>query len=216
MVSETSLLQKFIDWLAKSSDPADRIKRNVILLIIIAALSLLPITLSSSSARFWAPLVAVAILIAFLATFGAAASIKEKLALGDEIVIFSRKIRVSWLKNEQVTTAWRLLTRLGLLFPAVIFFLFWTLLFISAWAWDPSVCLADPAIACTGAFAGLEKSPTFGDFLYFAVNMAFANPVPDILATSRLTHTLVTLEVISGIALATLYAGAFFGFARKK
>lgn len=209
-------MQKFIDWLAKSSDPADRIKRNIILLLIIAALSLMPLALSVSSARFWAPLVAATILVAFLATFGAAASLKEKLVLGDEIVIFSRKIRVSWLKNEQVTAAWRLLTRLGLLFPAVIFFLFWTLLFIAAWAWDPSVCPADPAIPCQGAFAGLEESPTFGDFLYFAVNMAFANPVPDILATSRLTHTLVTLEVISGIALATLYAGAFFGFVRNK
>jgi hypothetical protein len=95
-------------------------------------------------------------------------------------------------------------------------FVFWTLLYITVWAWDPGICPADPAVACSAAFSGIGAAPIFGDFLYFSVNMSFANPVPDILANSRLAHTLVTIEVISGISLATFYAGTFFGLGGQK
>src|SRR5947208_14912748 len=62
---------------------------------------------------------------------------------------------------------------------------------------------------------GCGAHPTFGDFLYMAVNLAFANPPPDLLAHSRVAHMAVTLEVISGVALVALYAGSFFGLGQR-
>src|SRR5205807_1992096 len=83
------------------------------------------------------------------------------------------------------------------------------------WAHSPEACSLDLTRPCHGAFQGTGTHPTFGDFLYMAVNLAFANPPPDLLAHSRLAHMAVTLEVISGVALVTLYAGAFFGLGRE-
>jgi hypothetical protein len=101
------------------------------------------------------------------------------------------------------------------LLPALMFFVFWALIYIAAWAWDPVACSADPAAACSGSFGGLGSNPLFGDILYYAVNMAFANPVPDVIGRSHLVHALNTVEVMSGIGLASLYAGAFFGLNQK-
>jgi hypothetical protein len=105
--------------------------------------------------------------------------------------------------------------RLGLALPALVFFCVWALIYALLWAYSPEACSLDLTRACHGAFQGAGTHPTFGDFLYIAVNLAFANPPPDVLAHSRLAHMAVTLEVISGVALVTLYAGAFFGLGRE-
>jgi hypothetical protein len=46
--------------------------------------------------------------------------------------------------------------------------------------------------------------------------MAFANPAPDLIAHTRAGHTAATIEVLSGVGLVTLYAGAFFGLAATR
>ena len=80
---------------------------------------------------------------------------------------------------------------------------------------SPDSCSLDLTQSCHGAFQGAGAHPTFGDFLYMAVNLAFANPPPDLLAHSRVAHMAVTLEVISGVALVALYAGSFFGLGQR-
>ena len=111
-----------------------------------------------------------------------------------------------------------LLNRLGSAFPmsldtalALVFFCLWAIVYLFIWAHDPAACPADTAHPCAGAFLGAGRHPTFGDFLYYSVNMAFANPAPDLIAHTRAGHTAATIEVLSGVGLVTLYAGAFFG-----
>lgn len=213
---DTQRSQRFLDWLGKKTTAGDRIKRNIFLLLFLALLSLLPLEITSA-AKFWAPGVAALILLLTLTSLGGAAWLSERMRViqnNKSVALISGKLPSA--PSRPIAFLWQLITRLGLLFPAVVFFLFWTLLYIAAWAWDPGMCPADPAIACSAALSGIGPAPIFGDFLYFAVNMAFANPVPDILANSRLAHTMVTIEVISGIALATFYAGTFFGLEHSK
>ena len=93
----------------------------------------------------------------------------------------------------------------------MLFFCGWALVYMLVWAHSPGACSLDLSRPCHGAFQGAGHDPTFGDFLYFSTNMAFANPAPDFVAHSRLAHTAATIEVLSGIGLVTLYAGAFFG-----
>jgi hypothetical protein len=104
-----------------------------------------------------------------------------------------------------------LMRRTGLALPALLFFCLWAVVYLFIWAHDPAACPADPGHPCAGAFLGAGKHPTFGDFLYYSVNMAFANPAPDLIAHTRVGHTAATIEVLSGVGLVTLYAGAFFG-----
>lgn len=105
----------------------------------------------------------------------------------------------------------QLVRRAGVALPALIFFVFWALVYMLIWSRDPAACAADPALACDGAFWGTGSHPSLGDFVYLSVNMAFANPVPDLIAQSQLAKAAATLEVLTGIGLATLYAGSFFG-----
>ena len=104
-----------------------------------------------------------------------------------------------------------LLRRTGLALPALLFFCLWAVVYLLIWAHAPAACPADPGLRCAGAFLGAGEHPTFGDFLYYSVNMAFANPAPDFIANTRVGHTAATIEVLSGVGLVTLYAGAFFG-----
>ena len=59
---------------------------------------------------------------------------------------------------------------------------------------------------CSGAFQGLSSHPTLGDFVYFVLNAAVVNVLPDITARSPLAHALYSGIVISGIALLARYA----------
>jgi hypothetical protein len=102
------------------------------------------------------------------------------------------------------------LRALGLPLLALGFFGLWTLSFMGLWALDPTQCGADPGSAANcGAFLGIDARPSLGDFVYFAVNVAFANLPPDFIAHSDAAHTLVTLEVVSGVALITAFATDF-------
>jgi hypothetical protein len=81
----------------------------------------------------------------------------------------------------------------------------WVSVSLLVWASDPAVCsMGTPN--CPGAFQGLAPHPTLGDFLYFVLNAAVVNVLPDITVRSPLGHALYSGIVISGLALLSTYA----------
>ena len=198
---------------ADARRPRAQLRRVLILLFLIAALCLLPLRLSPHSARVVTALVLAIVALTLLTTVAAFRRLLARFAEGDRLRLGGREVDVPRLDRpvrafEGVTA---LLRRTGLALPALLFFCLWAVVYLFIWAHDPAACPADPAHPCAGAFLGAGKHPTFGDFLYYSVNMAFANPAPDLIAHTRAGHTAATIEVLSGVGLVTLYAGAFFG-----
>lgn len=156
-----------------------------------------------------------------LAALSAAAGFRalvERMRRTDHLQLLRGRIRValpSMDRELRTFEAWMSLVReMGLALPALVFFCLWAFIYALLWAYSPEACSLDLTQPCHGAFQGAGMHPTFGDFLYMAVNLAFANPPPDLLAHSRVAHMAVTLEVISGVALVALFAGSFFGLGR--
>ena len=194
-------------------------RRFVLLLGALSVLMLLPLHLSPHAARVVAAvLVGVVLVVAVMAATGFR-RLLDHFERGDDIVLRGRRTTIAvptlGRRVRAVEGLAAILRRTGLALPALLFFCGWALVYMLIWAHSPESCPADPSLRCTGAFQGLSHDPTFGDFLYFAVNMAFANPVPDIIGRSRLAHTAATIEVLAGIGLVTLYAGSFFGIGRR-
>jgi hypothetical protein len=195
------------------------LRRFTVLLGALTALLLLPLHLSPHAARVVAAvLVAVVLVVAITAATGFR-RLLDRFVSGDDIVLRGGRTRIAVpVLGRQVRAlegVAAILRRTGLALPALLFFCGWAIVYMLIWAHSPEACRADPASVCAGAFQGTSATPTFGDFLYFATNMAFANPAPDIIAHSRLAHAAATIEVLSGIGLLTLYAGSFFGIGRE-
>jgi len=194
-----------------------QLRRFALLLVALAALLLLPLHLSPHAARVVAAvLVGVVLAVAILAATGFR-RLLERFVTGDTIVLSARvRVTVPTLGRQvrAVEGLAAILRRTGLALPALLFFCAWALIYMLIWAHSPEACSLDLSKPCVGAFQGAGHDPTFGDFLYFATNMAFANPAPDFVAHSRLAHTAATIEVLTGIGLVTLYAGSFFGIGR--
>lgn len=195
------------------------LRRFALLLITLTALLLLPLHLSPHAARVVAAvLVGIVLAVALVAAAGFR-RLLERFVSGDDIVLRGGCMRIAvpalGRQVRAVEGLAAILRRTGLALPALLFFCGWALVYTLIWAHSPASCPADPALRCGGAFQGLGHDPTFGDFLYFATNMAFANPAPDIIARSRPAHTAATIEVLTGIGLVTLYAGSFFGIGRR-
>jgi hypothetical protein len=194
------------------------LRRFALLLATLTALLLLPLHLSPHAARVVAAvLVGLVLLVAITAATGFR-RLLDRFVSGDDIVLRGGRTRIAVPTLGRQVRAFEglaaILRRTGISLPALLFFCGWALVYMLIWAHSPESCPADPAQPCAGAFQGLSANPTFGDFLYFAANMAFANPVPDIIGRSRLVHTAATIEVLTGIGLVTLYAGSFFGIGR--
>ena len=212
-------LQRILDWLeAPSGGPLAAARRLIFTLGMVFLLGVLPWHVYAGRARWWGPIALALIALLFLTSVGIGKRLGPQImqAIRGEQPLSLWKGRVSLTVPQLgiergVELFWQVLKRVGVLVPALMFFLFWTLIYITAWSWNPTTCSADPVQACAGAFGGLGTHPIFGDFLYYSVNMAFANPVPDVIGRSHLVHSLNTVEVMSGIGLASLYAGAFFG-----
>jgi hypothetical protein len=222
------LVAIFGRWLARLSGaivnpPQPRIIRGglgraALLMGILLVLGLAPIHLS----RGWTAVVGTVVLaVLALALVSAAAGFRalvRRMRGTDELRLLGGRVSIPLpgLDRElRAIEAWLGLVRgVGLALPALVFFCVWALIYALLWAYSPESCSLDLTRACHGAFQGAGSHPTFGDFLYIAVNLAFANPPPDLVAHSRAAHMAVTLEVISGVALVTLYAGAFFGLGR--
>ncbi|MDQ6804047.1 MAG: hypothetical protein M3065_03560 [Actinomycetota bacterium] len=223
------LVALFARWLARltgviANPPQPRIIRGglgraVLLMVTLLALGLAPIHLR----RGWTAAVGTVVFIVIvLVAISAAAGFQalvQRMRDTDRLRLFGGRVSVplpSLHRELQVFEAWmRVLRQLGLALPALVFFCVWAFIYALIWAYSPTPCSLDLTKACHGAFQGAGTHPTFGDFLYMAVNLAFANPPPDLLAHSRLAHMAATLEVISGVALVTLYASAFFGLGRQ-
>lgn len=224
------LVAIFGRWLARltgaiANPPQPRIIRGglgraLLLMASLLALGLAPIHLS----RGWTAVVGTIVLaVLALAVVSAAAGFRAlvgRMRRTNQLRLLGGRISVPLpsLDTELRTfEAWIGAVRgIGLALPALVFFCVWALIYALLWAYSPEACSLDLTRACHGAFQGAGTHPTFGDFLYIAVNLAFANPPPDLLAHSRPAHMAVTLEVISGVALVTLYAGAFFGLGRER
>jgi hypothetical protein len=87
-----------------------------------------------------------------------------------------------------------LLRRTGLPILGLAFFLFWTFVYLGLWWFRPD-----------GSFAGLEPSPRFADFFYYAVSTAFVSPPGDITASSRGARSATMIEMMTAFALLTAY-----------
>ena len=223
------LVAIFGRWLARLANvivnpPQPRVIRGgigrVALLIgALLALGLAPVHLR----RGWTAVAGTAFLVLItLAIVSAAAGFRglvEKMRRADHLKLLGGRITVPFpgIHRELRTfEAWMALVRqLGLALPALVFFCVWAFIYALLWAHSPDSCSLDLTQPCHGAFQGAGAHPTFGDFLYMSVNLAFANPPPDLLAHSRVAHMAVTLEVISGVALVALYAGSFFGLGQR-
>src|SRR5262249_19218248 len=78
----------------------------------------------------------------------------------------------------------------GLVGLGAAFFLFWTCIYLTLWWRHPET-----------AFRGLDASPRFADFFYYAVSTAFISPPGDILAHSRGARSATMIEMLTGFAL---------------
>jgi hypothetical protein len=96
------------------------------------------------------------------------------------------------------------LRRLGLPLLGLLFFLFWTFVYVGIWWVHPH-----------SAFTGLAPHPRFADFFYTAGSTAFISPPGDILAHSRGARAATMIEMLTAFALVTAYASSFLDFARR-
>jgi hypothetical protein len=90
------------------------------------------------------------------------------------------------------------LRRIGLPLLALLFFLFWTFVYLALWAIHPDE-----------AFRGLGADPRFADFFYYAVSTAFISPPGDIVAHSRGARSATMIEMLTAFALLTAYLSSF-------
>jgi hypothetical protein len=194
--------------------PAAGLRRVLTLLLLITALCLLPLRLSPHSARVVTAIVLAAVALSVLTTAAVFRRLLDRFIEGGRLRLGGYEVEVPSLGREVrvFEGVMALVRRAGLALPALLFFCLWAVVYLFIWSHDPAACPADPAHPCAGAaFLGAGTRPTFGDFLYYSANMAFANPAPDLIANTRAGHTAATVEVLSGVGLVTLYASAFFG-----
>jgi hypothetical protein len=93
--------------------------------------------------------------------------------------------------------------RIGLPLLGLAFFLFWTFVYLGVWWYHPE-----------SAFTGLEESPRFADFFYYAVSTAFVSPPGDIFAHSRGARSATMIEMLAAFALLTAYLSSFVDWNR--
>jgi hypothetical protein len=210
------MLSRIVSAITEPPDarrPRAGLTRVLILLVLISTLCLLPLRLSPHSARVVTAVVLALVALSVLTTAAVFQRLLARFIAGDRLRLGRYDVEVPSLGREVrlFEGVMALMRRAGLALPALLFFCLWAVVYLFIWSHDPAACPADPAHPCAGAFLGAGSRPTFGDFLYYSANMAFANPAPDLIAHTRAGHTAATVEVLSGVGLVTLYAGAFFG-----
>jgi hypothetical protein len=178
--------------------------RFVLLLVVLAILLLLPIHLNQDSA-----LVVGLVGLAALTVVAFTSARQLLLRIGDkavgELQVLGRAMPAT---TRDVRGFGAVLRALGVAVPALAFFLAWALVFIVIWSADPDACRV-ASTQCDGAFVGLGTHPLLGDFVYYAVNIAFANPPPDVIAESRVARAAGTVEIVAGAGFLAVYLGAF-------
>jgi hypothetical protein len=181
-----------------------RVARFGILLVALAALLLAPIHLTQTSALVVG--ISGLTLLALLALTGVRRLLfRVQTRAATELHVFGRAMPVTATRD--VRTLGALVGTLGVAVPALVFFVAWALLFAIIWAAEPTAC-AVATTRCNGAFTGLGHR-TLGDFVYYAVNLAFANPPPDVVAESRTARAAATVEIVAATGFLAVYVGAF-------
>lgn len=218
----------FTRWLTRLADailnpPRPGVSRGGIgrLLVLVTALlvlGLVPIHLRRGWTATVGTVFFIVLALVIVSTAAGFRAFVTRLHRPGQLKLFGGRITVvlpGFDQELRTFEAWMAVLRgFGLALPALVFFCVWAFIYTFLWAYSPRACSLDLAAPCDGAFRGLGSRPIFGDFLYLSVNLAFANPPPDILANSRVAHMAATIEVITGVALVALYAGSFFGFGR--
>lgn len=180
--------------------------RMTALLAVLGVLLLIPWPLTPSGAG---RLAAVGLTLIVLLALGASRHVSRYA----KRIAPTRSLAAASQRQYQVVR--RLVRRTGIapvgLVLFVLFFITWALIYAAVWSAQPIPCPADAAKACAGAFYGAHPRMEFSDFLYLSANLAAASPPPDLFPASRLARAAATLEVVSGIALITLFAGALLG-----
>ncbi len=97
------------------------------------------------------------------------------------------------------------LRRIGLPLLGLLFFLFWTFVYLALWAVHPG-----------DAFRGLGAQPRFADFFYYAVSTALISPPGDILAHSRGARAATMIEMLTGFGVLTAYLSSFVDWNRRE
>jgi hypothetical protein len=166
---------------------AGAIRLGVLCLFIVAIEMLRP-RLSPHSAGLIATAGAIAVVV------GAALFVGAARRLAEHLPFLSR--------SQQITDAAILqLRRIGLPLLGLLFFLFWTFVYLALWAFHPGE-----------SFRGLEPDPRFADFFYYAVSTALISPPGDILAHSRGARAATMIEMLTGFGVLTAYLSSFVDF----
>jgi Ion channel len=159
-----------------------------VLCVFIVAIEMLRPRLSPHSAGLVATAGAIAVAI------GAALFVGAARRLAEHLPFFSRSQRITDAAILQ-------LRRIGLPLLGLLFFLFWTFVYLALWAFHPGE-----------SFRGLEPDPRFADFFYYAVSTALISPPGDILAHSRGARAATMIEMLTGFGVLTAYLSSFVDF----
>jgi hypothetical protein len=166
--------------------------RLLVLCGFIIAVEMLRPRLSPSSAGWIATAGAIAVLSGAAVFVGAARRLAERLPF------LSRSQRMADAAVLQ-------LRRIGLPLLALLFFLFWTFVYLALWSIHPG-----------DAFRGLGSAPRFADFFYYAVSTALISPPGDILAHSRGARAATMIEMLTGFGVLTAYLSSFIDFGGER
>jgi hypothetical protein len=102
--------------------------------------------------------------------------------------------------------AWRYVGPVWLIVGLVVV---WTSVSLLVWSAAPASC-TPASNTCVGAYMGLSASPTVGDFVYFTINAALVNVLPDITAHSPAARLAFTGTLLSGLVVLARYARALW------
>jgi hypothetical protein len=162
-------------------------RRLLAVCLVVWLIEMLPIRLTPARAR---DLVIVGAILVGLVVAGFALRVHQTLA----------RLDIPFLSSGVARAEAILLTlrRVGILLIGLAFFLFWTLVYIFVWWWNPDKAFMPPL-----------HRPLFADFFYVAVSTAFISPPGDIAAHTRGARAATMTEMITGAALLSAYVGAF-------
>ena len=178
--------------------------RTALTLLLLAALMLLPWKLTASSAGWVAGGGLGCLLMFAMLSIG---GIRKYLH-----AIVPASVSDAASKLETTVLLVGFVRRAGIAPLGLVFLLAWSLIYMGLWALDPQACPADLSQECQGALAGAGDTVAVGKFMVLSINLLAANPPADFFPVASLSQALAALQLLSGLALLTFGATAFFGF----
>jgi len=118
-------------------------------------------------------------------------------------LVATRWLTLSGRHEYALTAGLHLLRRIGLPLLGLGLFLLWALVYIGLWAYHPH-----------SAFVGLAPRPRFADF-YYSVSTALISPPGDIFAHSRGARSATMIEMLTALAVLTVYLASFVDWQRQ-